>query len=99
MLPGHWGGVGEQLGRHRLAGGAQMRECICQVGRVPVDDRGDDKIQAGGPELLCLCAALGDPSLAKRANHLGQRMSLFTLVQAGVAVLAQIGAFEPVEHE
>jgi len=85
VLPAQWRGVGEQLGRHHLPGRTQMRDGVRQVGRIPVDDSGDDKVQARGAELLRLCASLRDASLPECADHLGQRMSLLALVQAGMA--------------
>ena len=51
-----------------------MGKSICQICRVPIDDRGDDEVQARGPEQPCLCTSLGDPPLVKCADHLGQRM-------------------------
>ena len=66
--------------------------------QVPVDDSGDDEVQARGAELLRLGASLADPPLMEGANHLGQRMTLLALVQAGMAAPAQVRTFQPVQH-
>ena len=99
MLPAQRRGEGKQLGGHRLARGTEMGERVCQVCRVPVDNRGDDEVQARGAELLRLGALLADPPLVEGADHLGRRMPLLALVQAGMAAPAKVRTFQPVQHE
>jgi hypothetical protein len=49
--------------------------------------------------LLRFCAAVGDPALLEGADDLREGMTLFALVEPGVAAPAQFRAFKPVEHE
>jgi hypothetical protein len=91
--------VDEQRFGHHLACGAQVCHGIGDVGRVPVDDRGDDQVQPRCPVLLRLGAAVCDPTLLEGADDLREEMTLFGLVQAGVAASTQCQAFQPVERE
>ncbi len=70
-----------------------MREIHSSVG---VDS--DHQVQPRRAELLRFLAAVGDAALLERADHLGQRVPLLTLVQAGLAALAQAGRLKPVQH-
>jgi hypothetical protein len=65
-----------------------MLDGIGQVGRVPVDDRGDHQVQPRRPELLRIVTAIGDATLLECANDLGQGVALLAFVQAGLATLA-----------
>lgn len=57
-----------------------MPDGVADVGRVPVDDRGDDEVQPGGAVLQGLMGAVDHPALAERADRLRQHMALFALV-------------------
>jgi hypothetical protein len=76
-----------------------MGDGIGDVGGVPEHDRGDDEVEPGGAELLRFCAAVGDPALLEGADDLHEGMTLFALVEPGVAAPAQFRAFKSVEHE
>ena len=73
--------VGEKHVRHGFALVPQVLDGIGQVGRVPIDDGSDYKVQPGGSELLCSLPTVGDAALLERADDLGQRVALLTLVQ------------------
>lgn len=45
-----------------------MRKCVGHIGRIPVHDRGDDEVEAGGAVLLALMAAIDDTALPERAD-------------------------------
>jgi hypothetical protein len=75
----------EKLVGHGFALVAQVLDGIGQIGRVPVNDRGDHQVQTGGAELLCFVAAIGDAALDERAADVGQHVALLALVQAGLA--------------
>ena len=49
--------------------------------------------------MLCLVAAVDDAALAEGVDRLRQGMALLAVVEAGMASPAQIGIFEPVQHE
>ena len=86
--------VGEQGVQDGFALVAHVLDGVGQVGRVPINDGGDHQVQPRHPELLCFLAAVGDAALLERADHLGQGVPLFALVQAGLAALAQSGRLE-----
>ena len=90
MLPCQRRGMGEQFGRHRWPLVSQVIDGVGQVCRIPVDDSRDDEVQTGSPELLRVCAAVSDAPLLERADHLGQRVALLALVQAGVTELPEL---------
>jgi hypothetical protein len=62
--------VDEQRFGHHLACRAQVCHGIGDAGRVPVDDRGDDQVQARCPVLLRRGAAVCDPTLLEGADDL-----------------------------
>lgn len=76
--------MGEQFGGDSVALAAQVIDGIGQVGRIPVDDSGDDEVQTGGTELLRIWTAVSDAPLLERADHLGEGVALLAVVQAGV---------------
>jgi hypothetical protein len=80
MLPAQRCRVGEQRLGYGLACGAQVCDGIDDVGRIPIDDGGDDQVQPRGPELLCLRAAVGDATLLESANDLGEEVALLALL-------------------
>ena len=90
--------VGKQFIRHRLSLRTKVLDGIGHVGGVPIDDGGDQQVQSGGPVFLCLRAAIGNPALLEGTDRLGQGMTLFSLVEAGVAAPPQFRALQPVEH-
>src|SRR3546814_5848170 len=45
------------------------------VDRVPIDDRGDDQVEAGCAIFLCLMTAVDDPTLAECVDRLRQGRS------------------------
>jgi hypothetical protein len=89
----------QQLFGRILADRAKVCDRIGNIGRVPVDDRGDDEVQARGSELLRFVRTISDAALLERANGLRQEVALLRLVEACLATPAQRGAFQPVEHE
>ena len=98
MLPAQRCRMGEQRRGYDLAGGAQVRHGIGDVGRIPIDDGGDHQVQPRGSELLRLHAAVGDAALLEGADDLGKEVALFALVQPGVAAPAQFRAFGAIAH-
>ena len=60
MLPGQRRGVSEQLVCWSITPTTQMLDGVRQIGRVLVDNGSDHQVQAGGAELLCVLAAIGD---------------------------------------
>jgi hypothetical protein len=62
--------MGEPIVGRRFFSRAQMRDGVGDVGGVPERDRGDDEVEAGGPKLLRLAAAVGDPTLLEGADDL-----------------------------
>lgn len=99
MLPREGRRVGEQFVRHRSALGTQVLHSIGHVGRIPEHDGRDHQVQSRRPELLRVLATIGDAALLESADHLGQGVALFALVQAGLAALAQGGRLKPVDRE
>ena len=69
------------------------------VDGVPIDDRGNDQIEARCAILLRLMASVDDAALAECVDRSRQGMALLAVVEAGMASPAQIGIFEPVQHE
>lgn len=88
MLPRERGRVGEQLVRHRSALALKMLDDIGHIGRVPISDGGDHQVHSGRSELLCILSAIGDAPLVEGADHLGQGVALFALVQPSLTALA-----------
>ena len=78
---------------------AGLRHPCRSVDRVPINDCGDDQVEAGCPILLCLMAAVDDTALAECIDRLRQSMALLAVVEAGMALPAQIGIFKPVQQE
>lgn len=76
-----------------------MGHGVGHIGRVPVDDCRDDEVQSRGAVLLSLVAAIDDPALPERADCVGERMTLFALVEPSLAASAKRRIFQPVEHE
>ena len=89
----------EKLIRRGLADRAVVSDRIRNVGGIPVDDGGDDEIEAGRTELLRLVGPVGDTALLERADRLGQKVPLLGFVKPGLAAATERGAFQPVEHE
>lgn len=99
MLPAYWGRMDEEIIRHRDGYRSQMLGGGIHVDRVPIDDRRDDQVEAGCPILLGFMAAIDDAALAEGVDRLRQGMTLFAVVEAGMASPTQIGIFQPVQHE
>ncbi len=76
-----------------------MRKRVGHIGGIPVHDRGDDEVEAGRAVLLGLMAAIDDTALPERADCLRKGVTLFTLIQAGLATLAQRRTLQPIQHE
>ena len=91
--------MGEQRVRHGLGLVPQVLHGVGQVGRVPEHDCRNQQVQPGRAELLRVLAAAGDAPLLEGANHLGQCVALFALVQAGLTALAQAGRLKLVDRE
>lgn len=60
MLPADRGGVREQRGVGCLADRLEMTDGIGNIGRIPVDDRGDDQVQPRSAVLQGLVRAVDD---------------------------------------
>ena len=99
MLPAYRRRMGEEIVRSQGGCRSQMLGGGVHVDRVPIDDRRDDQVEPGCPILLRLMAAVDDTALAKGVDRLCQGMTLFAVVKARMAPPAQIGIFEPVQHE
>ena len=78
---------------------AQVGGCLLDVGRVPVDDGGDDEVQRHDAFLLGLVRPVVDAALGMREHGPGEGMSRLALVEPRLALHAELGAFHPVEHE
>lgn len=76
-----------------------MRNGIGHVGRIPIDDCGDDEIEAGCPILLGLMATIDDTPLSECADCLCESVTLLTFVEARLASTAQGRIFQPIEHK
>ncbi len=87
MFPGERRAVDQQRVIQALVG-AQMRDGVGDVARIPGDDGGDHEVQPRSAELLRLGTALGDPALVEGANFLSQEVPLLTLIQPGVTAPA-----------
>jgi hypothetical protein len=61
MLPSEWGQVGQQV-LGNILNLAQGGDGAFQIPRVPQDDRGDEKVQAGGSVLLVLVGTIANLS-------------------------------------
>ena len=99
MFPAHRGGMGKEIVGHRGRGRSQMLDGGVHVSRVPIDNGGDHQVEAGCPRLLGLMAAIDDAPLTESVDRLRQDMSLFAVVETGLATPAQIRVFKPVQHE
>ena len=53
-----------------------MRKRVGHIGRIPVHDRGDDEVEAGGAVLLALMASIDDTALPERAYCLRKGMTV-----------------------
>src|SRR3546814_7967217 len=62
MLPANRGGMGKQIIRHRDRCGPEMLGSGIHVDRVPIDDSGDDQVEAGCAIFLCLMTTVDDPT-------------------------------------
>src|SRR3546814_1928759 len=76
-----------------------MLDSSAHVGLVPIDDGGDDQVEARCAILLGFMAAINDAPLPECVDRLRQCMALLAVVEAGMATPAQGGVFKPVEHE
>ena len=76
-----------------------MRNRPLHVDRVPIHDRRDHQIEAGGAIALVLERAVGDPTLPVHVDAVRQEMPGLALVEAVLTAVAQLGAFEPVLGE
>ena len=74
----------------RLSGIPKMFDRFSHVAGVPVDDRGDDEVEAGSPVLLGRVASVDDPPLTESVDRLGQHVPLLAVVQPGMATLAKL---------
>ena len=90
MFPAHRGGMGKEIVGHRGRGRSQMLDGGVHVSRVPIDNGGDHQVEAGCPILLGLMAAIDDAPLTESVDRLRQDMSLFAVVETGLATPAQI---------
>ncbi len=91
--------VGKQLDVVERAGLREMAGRFVHVDRVPERDGGDDEVERHGPFLLGGVGAIMNASLRVGKYGPGQRVSRFALVEACMAFHAQVGVFDPVEHE
>ena len=99
MLPAQRRCMAEPCVGGRLSYRTQVGHAISNIGGIPEDDRGDDEVEPRGAKLLGLDAAIGDPALLDGADDLHKGMTLFALVEPGVAAPPQFRALQPVEHE
>ena len=68
MFPAHRGGMGKETVGHRSRGRSQMLDGGVHVDCVPIDDSGDDQVEAGCPILLGLMAAVDDAALTESVD-------------------------------
>lgn len=98
MFPRERRGMGEKLGRDGVALTSQMADGIGQIGRIPVDDGGDEPGSAPKRGTAARPGRVSNPALLERADHLGEGVALLALVEASMAKLAQLRRFQPVQH-
>ena len=91
--------MGQMIIGHNLIVTAHVLHRFAHVGGIPIHDRADDEVKARCAILLSLMATIDDSALAECVDCLGQRMALLAVVEARVAATAQLGAFQPVQHE
>nr|BAM13942.1 hypothetical protein [Pseudomonas sp. K-62] len=90
--------MGEQVSRHELVA-AQPGQRALQVSGVPQDDGRDHQVEARGAVLLVLVGAIADLAEAMKEDGPGQAVARLPLVQLVPGRAAQLGVFDPVEHE
>src|SRR3546814_9073148 len=76
-----------------------MLDSSAHVGLVPIDDGGDDQVEARCAILLGFMAAINDEPLPECVDRLRQCMALLAVGEDGMATPAQVGVFKPDEHE
>ena len=99
MTPAHGGGVRQQLVGRRLADRAEVSNRVGYVGRVPIDDGGDDEVETRCPKLLSFMCSVGDAALFEGADRLREEVALLGFVETWLASAAQSRAFQPIQHE
>lgn len=88
MLPAQGRDVPEQVIRNLATHAAQVGDGPFDVNRVPMDDRTDDEVEAGGAEGLAFERPITDFTTLVEEDGALQLMCRLTLVEAGLATPA-----------
>lgn len=96
MLPAQWGDMPDEI---RVSGNANFGKCGLKIARVPENDRGDEKVEAGGTIDLIFEGSVTDLAQAIEEERAGERITGLALVQAGLSTPPQVDILQPVERE
>jgi hypothetical protein len=88
VTPAHGRGVRQQLVGRRLADRTKVRHRVGYVGRVPINDGGDDEVEPRRPKLLRFMRAVGNAALFGGADRLRKKVALLRFVEACLASAA-----------
>ncbi len=88
VLPAQGRDVPEQVIRNLATHAAQVGDGPFDVNRVPMDDRTDDEVEAGGAEGLAFERPITDFTTLVEEDGALQLMCRLTLVEAGLATPA-----------
>ena len=70
-----------------------------EIDSVPIDDRGSDEIEAGGPITLVFQRPIGEATLLMKENGLIERVPRLALVQTSMTSPTEFWALQPIKHE
>jgi MFS family permease len=91
--------VCQQLVGRRLAGRAEVGDRVGDVGRVPIDDGGDDEVETRRPKLLRFMRTIGDSALLEGADRLREKVALLGFVEASLTSATEGRTLQPIEHK
>ena len=98
VLPAERREMGEKVIGNVL-GLAQGGDGAFEIPCVPQDDRGDEKVEAGGAVLLVFVGAVADFAEPMNEDGAGQAVARLALVELAAGVAPQLRVFDPIERE
>src|SRR5580704_19578265 len=99
MLPGDGRNVFEQMTGNGPAPALQRIDDAGEVDGIPVNDRADHEIEAGGAKGLAVEGAVADLAALVKEDGALQLVGRFSLVETAEAAPPQLGIAIPFDHE
>ena len=83
--------MSQELGLDRQAGVFSLSDRFAEMGGIPVNDDGGERVEPGHAVVLGLAGAVADFALAPDPERVLERVMSLALVQAGVGPALHIG--------